>query len=55
MMFRQHDPEKLFVNVRAAQLAAEEAEKEDADCGCKTEEAAQQSEEIVEDTEATDE
>ena len=25
MMFRQHDPEKLFVNVKAARLAAEEA------------------------------
>lgn len=34
MMFREHDPNKLFVNVKAARLAAQEAETEA--CGCQT-------------------
>jgi phosphatidylglycerol:prolipoprotein diacylglycerol transferase len=34
MMFREHDPNKLFVNVKAARLAAQEAETEE--CGCQT-------------------
>ena len=37
MMFRQHDPAKLFVNVKAAQLAEEE-EDDTEDCGCDSEE-----------------
>jgi hypothetical protein len=51
MMFRQHDPEKLFVNVRAAQLAEEEAEAETKDCGCGSEEKTEETEEAEETTE----
>jgi phosphatidylglycerol:prolipoprotein diacylglycerol transferase len=43
MMFRQHDPEKLFVNVKAARLAAEETEKEE--CGCENKAEEDQGEE----------
>jgi hypothetical protein len=40
MMFREHDPSKLFVNVKAARLAAEEAAEE---------EEAEEQEEVAED------
>jgi phosphatidylglycerol:prolipoprotein diacylglycerol transferase len=40
MMFREHDPNKLFVNVKAARLAAEEAAEE---------EEAEEQEEVAED------
>ena len=54
MMFRQHDPEKLFVNVRAAQLA-EEAQAETQDCGCDSEEEPEETEETKETEEVTEE
>ena len=55
MMFRQHEPAKLFVNVRAAQLAAEEAEQEAAACDCEAEEDEEAAEEIQEEAEETEE
>lgn len=55
MMFRQHDPEKLFVNVRAAQLAEEEAQAETQDCGCDSEEEPEETEETKETEEVTEE
>ena len=52
MMFRQHDPAKLFVNVKAAQQAEEEAEEETEDVEEQTEE---ETEEETEEADASEE
>lgn len=52
MTFRQHDPAKLFVNVKAAQLAEEETEEEEED---EIDEETEEETEVTEETEETTE
>ena len=55
MMTRQHDPAKLFVNVKAAQWAAEEEEEELDECEDETSDESDEETEVTEETQESEE